>query len=128
MKLITLIFSGASLVVDTVGWGFAQLIKVLLQGISTFCGWGVGKIQSLPENIQIPVVITLVVIFLGIFLAGLWGFPHIVISAFIVVPLIIFMLKLFIGWIVLFSLIYMMYLCIKRWCIRLWSYVTPNDI
>ncbi|WP_242693531.1 MULTISPECIES: hypothetical protein [Enterococcus] len=113
MKVFALIFNGASLIVDTVGWGFAWIIKTLLKGITSFCGWGVEQIQALPENIQLPIVATLIIIFIGIFLASIWMFPQIVIVTLVVIPVSIFLLKLFIGWIVLFGLIYTLYLIIK---------------
>ena len=113
MKLLTLIFSGANFLVDTVGWLFARLIHFLIQGVTSFCSWGVDKIQSLPENIQIPISAMLIFAFLGIFLACLWAFPHIVFITLIVIPVIIFLLKLFIGWIVLFGLVYSVFLVLK---------------
>lgn len=123
MNLLTHIFNGVNLIIDTVGWLFAWLVKLILKGITSFCGWGISKIQSLPENIQIPISAMLVLIFIGIFLACLWVFPYIVIVTLIVIPAAIFLLKLFIGWIVLFSIIYAVYLIIKSISTRLWQYI-----
>lgn len=128
MKLLIFIFNVASLIVDTVGWAFARIIKLLLHGVTSFCGWGIDKIQSLPENIQIPIGTTLAIILLGIFLACIWMFPHIVIFTLIVVPVSLFLLKLCIGWVALFSLIYAIYLGIKACSIRFLHYISPNKI
>lgn len=128
MKLLNLVFNGASLVVDTVGWAFARIVKLLLQGVTSLCGWGIEKIQGLPENIQIPISAMLVIVFLGILLACLWAFPHIVILTLIVVPAIIFLLKFLIGWVVLFCLVYAIYQGIKGLYTRLMSYFNPKKI
>lgn len=128
MNLLNLVFNGASLVVDTVGWAFARIVKLLLQGVTSLCGRGIEKIQGLPENIQIPIVAILVIAFLGILLACLWAFPHIVILTLIVVPVIIFLLKFLIGWVVLFCLIYAVYQGIKGFYIRFMSYFRPKKI
>lgn len=126
MELLSTIFNVANLVVDTVGWIFAYLIKLLVRGVTSLCGWGVGRIQSLPENIQIPISLMLIIVFLGIFLAALWVFPHIVIVILIVIPAFIFLLKFFIGWIILFGMVYTVYLGIKSISTRLCGYLNPT--
>lgn len=128
MKILLFIFDGASLVVDAVGWIFSGIVKTLIQGITSLCSLGINEIQSLPENIKVPIGATLAVVFIGCLLYCIWLFPQIIIGVFIVGPLFILVLKLFIGWIVLFFLIYSSFLITKKICIYLFSHVMPHKM
>lgn len=128
VKILVFIFNGASLVVDAAGWFFSKIISFLIQGITSLCSWGINEIQSLPENIQIPIGATLAIIFIGGLLYCLWLFPQIIIGILIVVPLVILILKLLIGWIVLFTLIYAFLLITKRVYISLMNYVSLHKV
>lgn len=127
MKFISFVFKLAGTFVDAIGWLFAAIINFIVDVISNIFSWGIEQIKLMPENIQIPICLTLAIIFIAIFLASLWFFPHIVITLLVVIPVSIFLLKIFIGWIVLFVLFCLIYSFCKDKLIRLSMYLKRNS-
>ncbi|WP_407856200.1 hypothetical protein [Enterococcus hailinensis] len=123
MRILMGVFGFSSAIVSGVGWLFARLIHYLLKSVESIAGWGLEQIQSMPENIQLPIYVTFGILFVGLLMAAIWLFPHIVITTLIIVPISIFLLKLFIGWIVLFVLGYAFYSVIKKISIRFIEYI-----
>jgi hypothetical protein len=127
MEFISFVFKLAGTFVDAIGWLFAGIINFIVDGISNIFSWGIEQIKLMPENIQIPICLTLAIIFIAIFLASLWFFPHIVITLLVVIPVSIFLLKIFIGWIVLFVLFCLIYSFCKSKLIHLLMYLKRDS-
>ncbi|MEB8419019.1 hypothetical protein NGG16_16410 [Enterococcus casseliflavus] len=127
MEFISFVFKLANTFVDAIGWLVAGIINFIVDVISNIFSWGIEQIKLMPGNIQIPICLTLAIIFIAILLASVWFFPHIVIILLVVIPISIFLLKIFIGWLVLFVLFYLIYRFCKNKLIRLSMYLKGNS-
>lgn len=109
MFILKGVFFIASVIVEGVGWLFSFVVDAIL----SFLTWGGTQlwtwIEELDGNTQIPIIFTLGVILFVALLASIVMIPHITFAVVVVVPVSVFILKLIIGWVILFALVYTSY-------------------
>lgn len=120
ISIVAFVFEFSNRFVEVVGGVFASIINFFIGLIGQFCSWLVEVIGNSGE-LQGPIIFVLVVLGIMIACAFLVYSPYIIGFIFIIIPLLIWLLKMTLGWLLLIGMVYFVYKKLRqfvRWGIN----------